>query len=33
MRLWVGNANAGGQEVDVLRMTVPLAVLSGAAID
>ena len=26
MRLWVGHANAGGQEVDVLRVTLSLAV-------
>jgi hypothetical protein len=29
MRLWVGHANAGGQEVDVLRVTLSLAVSAG----
>ena len=29
MRLWVGHATAGGQEVDVLRVTLSLAVSAG----
>jgi hypothetical protein len=29
MRVWVGHANAGGQEVDVLRVTLSLVSVSA----